>query len=112
MSYSLTILLWEELQVKNLFVKSGVDILEIGVPFTDPIAEGPIIQKAHDRALQKDISLKLIFDLIQKFRDADNTTPVVLMGYLNTFIFHKKLIEENKNNAVDSILVVDIGMAW
>ena len=96
------------IKLMNLFVKSGVDILEIGVPFTDPIAEGPIIQKAHDRALKKDISLKLIFDMIQKFRDVDNTTPLVLMGYLNTFIFHKKLIEENKNNAVDSILVVDI----
>ena len=55
------------LQLMNLFVESGVDVLEIGVPFTDPIAEGPIIQKAHDRALEKNISLTAIFEMVQKF---------------------------------------------
>ena len=50
------------IELMELFVNSGVDILEIGVPFTDPIAEGPIIQKAHDRALKKHTSLKIIFD--------------------------------------------------
>ena len=92
----------------NLFVESGVDVLEIGVPFTDPIAEGPIIQKAHDRALEKNVSLTAIFEMVQKFREKDNTTPIVLMGYLNTFLSHKKIIEENKKDSVDSILVVDI----
>ena len=96
------------LQLMNLFVESGVDVLEIGVPFTDPIAEGPIIQKAHDRALEKNISLTAIFEMVQKFRQTDNTTPIVLMGYLNTFLSHKKIIEENKKDSVDSILVVDI----
>ena len=96
------------LQLMNLFVESGVDVLEIGVPFTDPIAEGPIIQKAHDRALEKNISLTAIFEMVQKFRVTDNTTPIVLMGYLNTFLSHKKIIEENKKDSVDSILVVDI----
>ena len=96
------------IQLMELFVKSGVDILEIGVPFTDPIAEGPIIQKAHDRALKKQTSLRLIFEMVQRFRILDNTTPIVLMGYLNTFISHKKLIEKNEDNAIDSILIVDI----
>ena len=96
------------LQLMNLFVESGVDVLEIGVPFTDPIAEGPIIQKAHDRALEKNISLTAIFEMVQKFRETDDTTPIVLMGYLNTFLSHKKIIEENKKDSVDSILVVDI----
>ena len=96
------------LQLMNLFVESGVDVLEIGVPLTDPIAEGPIIQKAHDRALEKNISLTAIFEMVQKFRETDNTTPIVLMGYLNTFLSHKKIIEENKKDSVDSILVVDI----
>ena len=96
------------LQQMNLFVESGVDVLEIGVPFTDPIAEGPIIQKAHDRALEKNVSLTAIFEMVQKFRETDNTTPIVLMGYLNTFLSHKKIIEENKKDSVDSILVVDI----
>ncbi len=96
------------LQLMQLFIESGVDVIEIGVPFTDPIAEGPIIQKAHDRALAKDISLTSIFEMVQKFREIDNNTPIVLMGYLNTFLSHKNLIEENKKDSVDSILVVDI----
>lgn len=96
------------LLLMKLFVEAGVDIIEIGVPFTDPIAEGPIIQKAHDRALQKNVSLSLIFNMIKNFRVDDNETPIVLMGYLNTFISHKDLIKENEKNALDSILVVDI----
>ena len=96
------------LQLMQLFIESGVDVIEIGVPFTDPIAEGPIIQKAHDRALAKDISLTSIFEMVQKFREIDNNTPIVLMGYLNTFLYHKNLIEENKKDSIDSILVVDI----
>ena len=95
-------------ELMKLFSSSGVDIIEIGVPFTDPIAEGPIIQKAHDRALKKDISLVSIFQMIEKYREFDDETPLVLMGYLNTFIYHKELIENNQNDAVDSILVVDI----
>ena len=96
------------LEIMHLFVKSGVDIIEVGVPFTDPIAEGPIIQRAHDRAIRKKVSLEDIFTLIEKFRSKDDETPLVLMGYLNSFIFYKNLIIENKNNSVDSILVVDI----
>ena len=96
------------LDIMHMFVKSGVDVIEVGVPFTDPIAEGPIIQRAHDRAVTKKTSLIDIFDLITKFRVKDNETPIVLMGYLNSFIFFKDLIIENKNNSVDSILVVDI----
>ena len=74
------------LELMHLFVESGVDVIEIGVPFTDPIAEGPTIQKAHDRALKNDISLKMIIDLVEKFRSLNKDTPIVLMGYLNTFI--------------------------
>ena len=96
------------IELMHLLVKSGVDVIEIGVPFTDPIAEGPIIQKAHDRALKNNVSLSSIFEMIDQFRKNDNKTPLVLMGYLNTFIFNKNLIEANKNDFVDSILVVDI----
>ena len=96
------------LDIMHMLVKSGVDIIEVGVPFTDPIAEGPVIQRAHDRAITKKISLLDIYDLIAKFRLKDDETPIVLMGYLNSFIFFRHLIEENKNNSVDSILVVDI----
>ena len=82
------------IELMKLFVESGVDVIEIGVPFTDPIAEGPIIQKAHDRALKNNISLESIFNMVSEFRKHDDKTPLVLMGYLNTFIFYKKLIEE------------------
>ncbi len=84
------------LELMTVLVESGVDIIEIGVPFTDPIAEGPIIQKAHDRALKNNVSLKSIFEMVEKFRKNDNDTPLVLMGYLN------------KNDVIDSVLVVDI----
>ena len=54
------------IELMKMFVESGVDIIEIGVPFTDPIAEGPIIQKAHDRALKNNVSLKSIFEMVGK----------------------------------------------
>ena len=96
------------LELMHLFVESGVDVIEIGVPFTDPIAEGPTIQKAHDRALKKDISLKNIIDMVIKFRETNTDTPIVLMGYLNTFISHSDLIEESDKLGIDALLVVDI----
>ena len=89
-------------------IEGGADMIEIGIPFSDPQADGPIIQKAHDRALQKNVSLSLIFNMIKDFRIEDNETPIVLMGYLNTFISHKDLIKNNEENTIDSILVVDI----
>ena len=96
------------LDLMHLFVDSGVDVIEIGVPFTDPIAEGPTIQRAHDRALKNDVSLKKIFQLVSKFRKSDKETPIVLMGYLNTFISHIDLVQSNQEDGIDSILVVDI----
>ena len=96
------------LNLMHLFVESGVDVIEIGVPFTDPIAEGPVIQKAHDRALKNNISLLDIIKLVEQFRETDNTTPVILMGYLNTFSFHKNIIDKSDENGVDAVLVVDI----
>lgn len=96
------------LELMHLFVRSGVDIIEIGVPFTDPIAEGPIIQKAHDRALKKDISLDLIINMVVEFRKKDAHTPIVLMGYLNTFIAYSDLLDKSDKLGVNAILVVDI----
>jgi len=96
------------LDLMHLFVDSGVDVIEIGVPFTDPIAEGPTIQRAHDRALKNDVSLKMIFQLVSEFRKSDKETPIVLMGYLNTFISHIDLVQSTQEDGIDSILVVDI----
>jgi tryptophan synthase alpha chain len=96
------------LDLMHLFVDSGVDVIEIGVPFTDPIAEGPTIQRAHDRALKNDISLEMILNLVSDFRKKDTDTPIVLMGYLNTFISHIDLVQSSDGGSIDSILVVDV----
>src|SRR5688572_784496 len=64
-------------------VEQGVDIIELGVPFSDPMAEGPVIQKSHERALVHNISLKGTLDLVKQFRKTNQTTPIVLMGYAN-----------------------------
>lgn len=64
-------------------VAAGVDGIELGMPFSDPEAEGPVIQKAHERALANQTSLKDCLDMVREFRATDQETPVVLMGYLN-----------------------------
>ena len=96
------------LELMHLSVDSGVDILEIGVPFTDPIAEGPTIQQAHDRSLENETNLQKIIDLICKFREKDTNTPIILMGYINNFLMYKDLINRSHELGVDGVLVVDI----
>ncbi len=96
------------LELMHLSVDSGVDILEIGVPFTDPIAEGPTIQQAHDRSLENETNLQKIIDLICKFREKDADTPIILMGYINNFLMYKDLINRSHELGVDGVLVVDI----
>ena len=82
------------IELMKLFVESGVDVIEIGVPFTDPIAEGPIIQKAHDRALNNNTSLNNIFQLVENFREKNTDTPIILMGYMNTFLANAEDLKE------------------
>ena len=96
------------LELMHLSVDSGVDILEIGVPFTDPIAEGPTIQQAHDRSLENETNLQKIIDLICKFREKDTNTPIILKGYINNFLMYKDLINRSHELGVDGVLVVDI----
>ncbi len=96
------------LELMHGFADAGVDILEVGVPFTDPIAEGPIIQAAHDRALKNNTSLTKIFGLVKKFRKKNVDTPVILMGYINTFLANVKALEESYVAGSDAVLIVDI----
>ena len=96
------------LELMHLSVDSGVGILEIGVPFTDPIAEGPTIQQAHDRSLENQTNLQKIVDLVGKFREKDSNTPIILMGYINNFLMYKDLINRSHDLGVDGVLVVDI----
>ena len=96
------------LELMHQFVLSGVDIIELGVPFTDPIAEGPIIQAAHDRALQANTPLDMIFSLVEEFRSKDSETPVILMGYINTFLANSKALESIHERGTDAVLIVDV----
>ena len=67
----------------HAMVAGGADVLELGVPFSDPMAEGPVIQRACERALKFNVGLKDVFEFVRQFRLTDTTTPVVLMGYAN-----------------------------
>ena len=78
----------DTLSLMHGFVDAGVDVIEVGVPFSDPIAEGPIIQSAHDRSLANKTSFKGIIDLISNFRKKNTNTPIVLMGYLNSCLLY------------------------
>ncbi len=91
-------------------VKAGADIIELGVPFSDPMAEGPVIQKAMERALEYGTSLTNVLEMVTEFRKTDNSTPVVLMGYLNPIevMGYSKFADKAATAGVDGILTVDI----
>ena len=90
-------------------VEGGADIIELGVPFSDPMADGPTIQRASERALARGMSLRKVFDIVREFRQADTTTPVVLMGYANPIeaMGVPAFVERAKAADVDGVLVVD-----
>jgi tryptophan synthase alpha chain len=67
----------------HAFVESGADVIELGVPFSDPMADGPTIQRASERALKHGVSLHHVLDMVAAFRKKDVSTPIVLMGYGN-----------------------------
>ncbi|MFO1348263.1 MAG: tryptophan synthase subunit alpha [Pseudomonadales bacterium] len=91
-------------------VKAGADILEIGVPFSDPMAEGPTIQKGHERALESGMSLRKVLALVQTFRKTDDKTPIVLMGYANPIerMGYAAFADAASAAGVDGLLTVDI----
>ena len=98
------------LPVMHALVDSGSDIIEIGVPFSDPTAEGPVIQRAHERALENGSSLDEALILVKKFRETDVNTPVILMGYTNPIerMGYEKFIERMVVSGVDGVLTVDL----
>ena len=93
----------------HALVASGADILELGVPFSDPMADGPTIQRASERALKKGVSLRSVLGMVAEFRQQNTTTPVVLMGYGNPIeamgwdVFAQRCDEVG----VDGVLTVD-----
>jgi tryptophan synthase alpha chain len=95
--------------IMHALVEGGVDIIELGVPFSDPMAEGPVIQRACERALKFNIGIKDVIGFVREFRKTNATTPVVLMGYANP-IEHmgpSTFINEAKNAGADGAIVVD-----
>ena len=91
-------------------VVAGADIIELGVPFSDPMADGPVIQKASERALEHNVSLNDVFDMVKAFRKTDADTPVVLMGYLNPVevMGYAAFAEKAAAVGVDAALTVDL----
>lgn len=91
-------------------VEQGVDILELGVPFSDPMAEGPVIQKGHERALKQNVSLKDTLAVVREFRQTNTTTPVVLMGYANPVekMGYQSFAEQAAEAGIDGVITVDL----
>ena len=98
------------LAAMHCMVKSGVDIIELGVPFSDPSAEGPSIQRGHERALANNIGLQDVFALVSEFRKVDQNTPIVLMGYTNPIEWMgiEAFADQSIKAGVDGALTVDL----
>ncbi len=91
-------------------VAAGADLLELGVPFSDPMADGPVIQQACERALRHHTSLDDVLDMVRKFREQDDETPIVLMGYLNPIevMGYREFARRAAEAGVDGALTVDM----
>ena len=91
-------------------VEAGADIIELGVPFSDPMADGPVIQRASERALAVGTSLHDVFEIVKNFREQNQTTPIVLMGYLNPIeiMGYETFVVQAESVGVDGVLTVDM----
>lgn len=93
----------------HALVKAGADIIELGVPFSDPMADGPVIQRAAERAIKRGVGLRKVLEIVAQFRQQDTVTPVVLMGYANPIerMGQGAFVEAAAKAGVDGVLVVD-----
>lgn len=100
----------ETLSLMIAMAEEGADIIELGVPFSDPMAEGPVIQKAHERALVNNVSLDDTLDLVAKFREVNQSVPVILMGYSNPVetMGYETFAKVASAKGVDGLLLVDM----
>ena len=91
-------------------VDGGADIIELGVPFSDPMADGPVIQRSSERALSRHVGTNDVFGFVREFRKSNDSTPVVLMGYLNPIEMRgvKRYAAEANEAGVDGLLLVDL----
>lgn len=97
-------------ELMHAMVTAGADIIELGVPFSDPMADGPVIQRASERALAHNVSLHDVLAMVKRFRETNSDTPVVLMGYLNPVeaMGYQAFAENAANAGVDGVLTVDL----
>jgi tryptophan synthase alpha chain len=95
--------------IMDSLVAAGADVIELGVPFSDPMADGPVIQRAGERALAQGVGLGDVLDLVRDFRRANTATPIVLMGYANPIeaMGATRFADRAKESGVDGVLVVD-----
>ena len=95
--------------VMHALVAGGADVIELGVPFSDPMADGPVIQRSSERALKQGVGLRDVLGYVAEFRRKDNATPVVLMGYANPIerMGHAPFVTAAKAAGVDGVLIVD-----
>ena len=93
----------------HAMVKAGADIVELGIPFSDPMADGPAIQRSSERAIKLGVGLRNVLDYVAEFRNTNDTTPVVLMGYANPIehMGYKAFAKAARASGVDGVLVVD-----
>jgi tryptophan synthase alpha chain len=98
------------LDIIKALPKAGADVIEIGMPFTDPMADGPSIQAAGLRALKAGMTLKKTLEMVRGFRKDDNATPLVLMGYYNPIYIYgvDKFLADAKTAGVDGLIIVDL----
>jgi tryptophan synthase alpha chain len=96
--------------VLHALVRAGADVLEVGVPFSDPMADGPVIQRSSERALERGVTSRHVFDAVREFRAQDDATPVVLMGYLNPLEARgaEAYARDAAAAGVDGLLLVDL----
>lgn len=94
----------------HALVEAGADLLELGVPFSDPMADGPVIQRASERALHGGTNLSRVLQMVREFRRQNTSTPVVLMGYLNPFEItgYEAFAKAAAEAGVDGVLTVDL----
>jgi len=97
-------------EIINALPMYGSDIIELGLPFSDPMADGPTIQKSSQRGIKSGFTLNKTFNMVNNFRAKDNTTPIIFMGYFNTlFQFGlKNFFSKSKESGVDGIIIVDL----
>ena len=94
----------------HAMVEAGADVIELGVPFSDPMADGPVIQLACERALMHNTRLTDVLEMVAEFRQKDDVTPIVLMGYLNPIeiLGYERFAQEAQKAGVDGVLTVDL----